>query len=330
MRCSGCNIKKSSRNYGIFHNIIGFGWLEITIPVEEVRPDNYLEYNNSNFINYLKNNGIIFNHSTPGLADRTDQSLEKSKNYKIYLYGKNVMKIVENKNIQKGINLLDQVWSLEVFVKLEEFITTVPIPYNRNRLQINIKVVYSNAILDEKFYVQILIGDKNFFCGKSGLLQKALYGLKQAGRQKVNKIIGININKTNKVYKINQKDCIEKMLINYNINNTRIAKTPPCINEKLEDRIDRIPIICIIKNKTRNSICNKSNCKIFEDLTEADLNAIQRTIQSIIKCRKCQCRGDVKYCSCVCNYTIVLNVKIILFNSIICEKLKIVNNAKLL
>jgi len=28
------------------------------------------------------------------------------------------------------------------------------------------------------------------------------------------------------------------MLINYNINNTRIAKTPPCINEKLEDRVN--------------------------------------------------------------------------------------------
>ena len=34
--------------------------------VKEVRSDNGLEYNNSNFINYLKNNGIIFNHSTPG------------------------------------------------------------------------------------------------------------------------------------------------------------------------------------------------------------------------------------------------------------------------
>jgi len=40
-----------------------------------------------------------------------------------------------------------------------------------------------NAKWDEKIYVQIPIGDKNFNCGKSGLLRKALYGLKQARRQ---------------------------------------------------------------------------------------------------------------------------------------------------
>jgi hypothetical protein len=50
--------------------------------VKEVRSDNGLEYNNSNFINYLKNNGIIFNHSTPGnpqqngRAERINQTLD--------------------------------------------------------------------------------------------------------------------------------------------------------------------------------------------------------------------------------------------------------------
>jgi len=40
-----------------------------------------------------------------------------------------------------------------------------------------------NTNLDEKIYVQILIGDKYFNCRKFVLFQKALYRLKQAGRQ---------------------------------------------------------------------------------------------------------------------------------------------------
>jgi len=47
---------------------------------------------------------------------------------------------------------------------------------------------------------------------------------------------GINIIKTNKGYKIDQKDYIEKKKkqINSNINNTKITRTP-YINAKLED-----------------------------------------------------------------------------------------------
>ena len=50
--------------------------------IKEVRSDNGLEYNNSNFINYLKNNGISFYHSTPGnpqqngRAERINQTLD--------------------------------------------------------------------------------------------------------------------------------------------------------------------------------------------------------------------------------------------------------------
>jgi len=34
--------------------------------IKKVRMNTGLEYNNSNFINYLNNNGITFNHSSPG------------------------------------------------------------------------------------------------------------------------------------------------------------------------------------------------------------------------------------------------------------------------
>ena len=44
--------------------------------------------------------------------------------------------------------------------------------------QTDIKAAYLNTNLDEKIYVQIPIGDKNFNCRKSGLLQKALYKYK--------------------------------------------------------------------------------------------------------------------------------------------------------
>ncbi|KAG4106202.1 hypothetical protein H8356DRAFT_1323563 [Neocallimastix lanati (nom. inval.)] len=60
-----------------------------------------------------------------------------------------------------------------------------------------------------------------------------------------NIIIGINIIKANKGYKINQKDYIGKML-NSNINNTKITRTS-YINVKLE--IDWISIICINKKQ---------------------------------------------------------------------------------
>jgi len=51
-----------------------------------------------------------------------------------------------------------------------------------NLKQIDIQAAYLNASLEEKIYVKIPEGDKNFGTGKAWLLRKALYGLKQAGR----------------------------------------------------------------------------------------------------------------------------------------------------
>jgi len=56
----------------------------------------------------------------------------------------------------------------------------------------------------------------------------------------------INIIKTNNTTKLIKKDYFEKMLTNFNINNTKITGTP-CTNVKLEDRksfekIDRLTL----------------------------------------------------------------------------------------
>jgi len=49
--------------------------------------------------------------------------------------------------------------------------------------QIDINSAYLNANQDDKIFVQIPIGEKNFNWGKSRLLQKVINGLRQAGRQ---------------------------------------------------------------------------------------------------------------------------------------------------
>ena len=74
--------------------------------------------------------------------------------------------------------------------------------------QLNIKAAYLNADLEEKIYLKIPLGNKNYNKNKYWLLKKALYGLKQASRMwykesNVNKIIGINIYNTKDGYKIN-------------------------------------------------------------------------------------------------------------------------------
>eukprot|EP00833_Pecoramyces_ruminatium_P017127 jgi/Orpsp1_1/1191159/evm.model.d7180000083873.1 len=54
--------------------------------------------------------------------------------------------------------------------------------------QIDIKAAYLNAKLEEKIYMRIPCGDKNYGKNKVWLLRKALYGLKQAGRMWNNEI----------------------------------------------------------------------------------------------------------------------------------------------
>jgi len=62
-----------------FHILMKNTW---NYNIKEVRSDNGLEYNNSNFINYLRNNEITFNHSTPddqqqnGRSERINQTLD--------------------------------------------------------------------------------------------------------------------------------------------------------------------------------------------------------------------------------------------------------------
>jgi len=48
--------------------------------------------------------------------------------------------------------------------------------------QLDIKAAYLNADLEEKIYLKIPLGDRNYNKNNYWLLKKALYGLKQAGR----------------------------------------------------------------------------------------------------------------------------------------------------
>jgi len=115
-------------------------------------------------------------------------------------------------------------------IEIDSFGLTIAIAliYKWNLGQIGIKTSYLNAYLDEKIYIQIPIGDKNFNCGKSWLLQKALPRFKQAGRQWFYKFS--NFLKIFGLIQYNTDNCLlgKYKIINY----TR----EPWINATLEDR----------------------------------------------------------------------------------------------
>jgi len=75
-------------------------------------------------------------------------------------------------------------------IDIDSFRLTITSIYKWDLRQIDIKAAYLNDNLDEKIYVQISMGDKNFSCIKSGLLHKTLYGLKQNERQWFYEIFG--------------------------------------------------------------------------------------------------------------------------------------------
>jgi len=97
------------------------------------------------------------------------------------VYIKTILSVKSFQQI-KGV---DYTYTYSPTIEMNSFSLTIAIAfiYKWDLTQINIKAAYLNANLDERIYVQISIGDKNFNCGKSGLLRKVLYGLKQAGRQ---------------------------------------------------------------------------------------------------------------------------------------------------
>jgi len=84
-----------------------------------------------------------------------------------------------------------------------------------------IQKMWTNGKIENKEITKIISKDKNI-------------NTKVSTDKTANIIIGINIIKANKGYKINQKDYIGKML-NSNINNTKITRTS-YINVKLEVR----------------------------------------------------------------------------------------------
>ena len=61
----------------------------------------------------------------------------------------------------------------------------------------------------------------------------------------VNKIIGINIFKTEEGYKINQQDYIEKLIKNYKINKTKPINNP-CRKITLKERENSTPVNVIL------------------------------------------------------------------------------------
>jgi len=129
------------------------------------------------------------------------------------MYDKNVMMVVNIKDIPKNTNIIDTRWILTIKndntkkARLvakgcqqkegEDFISTYSPTAQSDSLritiaiasinkwnlkQLDIKAAYLNADLNETIYVKIPKGDKNYNKNKVWLLKKALYGLKQAGR----------------------------------------------------------------------------------------------------------------------------------------------------
>jgi len=87
-----CYVYLLKHKYEAVHKLIEFHKLiknTYNYNIKEVKSNNGLGYNNSNFINYFKINGIRFNHFTPGnpqqngLSERINQILN---NYEKALY----------------------------------------------------------------------------------------------------------------------------------------------------------------------------------------------------------------------------------------------------
>jgi len=123
-----------------------------------------------------------------------------------------------------------------------------------NLKQLDIKAAYLNADLEEKIYLKIPLGDKNYNKNKYWLLKKALYGLKQAGRMWYKEISHFLISIGFKKYNTDKR-----LFGKYNKNNKLIYILTLYVDDILITKKDNEINYVINKLKGKYKISKESN-----------------------------------------------------------------------